>query len=144
MRHTTATTLPALTGTPAQIAKATDVRDAAIADLASLRNHLLASRGQEQANALDAAIAARTSASWWIARRAFGAVLALRKQAMNPAPAPAGPIATVRVTARQAAERLGVSLTTVYRRCRSGALTATKTRAGRWEITLPITLPAAA
>ena len=39
-------------------------------------------------------------------------------------------------TAKAAADTLGISLSTVYRRCRNGQLNATKT-GGRWIITLP-------
>jgi excisionase family DNA binding protein len=38
------------------------------------------------------------------------------------------------LTAAQAASRLGVSISTIYRRCQAGLLAATKTD-GRWAIT---------
>lgn len=45
-------------------------------------------------------------------------------------------LAPVAITARQAAEKLGVSLSTVYRRCRSSKIQAVKNERGRWEISL--------
>lgn len=43
---------------------------------------------------------------------------------------------TRKVTAREMAARLGVSLTTIYRRCRAGLLNAVKDTQGRWAITV--------
>lgn len=97
-------------------------------------------------------VAARqTSASWWIDERdtlwlalldarndderarvrELEALGRARRAAAQTAPA------TRELTARELAAELGVSLTTAYRRCRSGAVTATKTSAGRWAITVP-------
>jgi excisionase family DNA binding protein len=41
-----------------------------------------------------------------------------------------------KTTVKELATELGVSLTTIYRRCRNGLLNATKV-GGRWVITLP-------
>lgn len=43
---------------------------------------------------------------------------------------------THQTTARQLAAELGVSLTTIYRRCRNGLLNAVKDAQGRWAITV--------
>lgn len=51
--------------------------------------------------------------------------------------APAPPVQEI--TAREFAARLGVSITTAYRRCRAGAVQAVKDAAGRWVITIPAT-----
>lgn len=45
------------------------------------------------------------------------------------------PVAVETITAKEAAARLGVSLSTIYRRIRAGKLQATKDQRGRWQIT---------
>lgn len=45
-------------------------------------------------------------------------------------------VAGTELTTRQAAERLGVSVRTVQRRCQQGKLAARKNERGRWVITL--------
>lgn len=43
---------------------------------------------------------------------------------------------TREVTARELAAQLGVSVSTVYRRCRKGLVQAAKSATGRWVITI--------
>jgi DNA invertase Pin-like site-specific DNA recombinase len=146
----TKTEMPQLAGSPKQIAWADKIRaglDAVLdANLARYDNDI--ADGFRQV--LHAVAARQTTARWWIDNREY-IWLGLREGRTDADQAEikrleslararrAAKTAAREITARELAAELGVSLATVYRRCRSGAVTATKNSAGRWVITVPAT-----